>query len=154
MDQQQPAPPARRLYQHASNLVHFVFPQRRSCRADAKKWYSRFASEFAVRFHEGPAHSSAGILQRRQSSRARHFSATGKLFHGQWQPHRRIARATSRSAQSGGLLWRARFGREGVGGIGGGESHLRPIKNWKWKIANAVLDKAQSARLGRRHFPV
>src|SRR6185436_21022651 len=115
------------------------FPQRRSCRDDAEKWHPRFAGEFTVGFCEGPAHSSARILQRRQPSRARYFSATGKLFHGQRQPHRRIARAASRAAQSAGLLWRARFGREGVGGIGGGESYLKKLKmdNGELRMADA-----------------
>ena len=91
-------------------------------------------------FMKDPHIQARGILQRRQPSGARHFSATGQLLHGQRQPHRRIARAAFRAAQSrrssvASSVWREKR----AGGIGGGESHLKKLKmeNGELRMADA-----------------
>ena len=95
------------------------------------------AGQLAVGFYEGPAHSSARIFQRPSripcsvlsSSRGVRFMVDGQ------RPAPSPAPLLGQHNQEV-LLWRARIEREGDGGIGGGESHLKQLKMENERIEN------------------
>src|SRR5215469_13099222 len=112
MDKQQFAPRQRRVYQRAGYVVHVAFYEGRSRGVDAEEWDTRLAGQLAIGFYEGPAYSSAGLLQRCNPSGARIVFTARQLLHGRWEADRALAGAPRGTAQSGNFSQRVGTGEK------------------------------------------